>query len=206
MAGLDRQDRPSRREIGRTHNVGRGAQIRAHAHALEHGRRGDKGLRVRDAEAVFARRDGGGAGFGQGGGQEAHVRGFIAGDFFQVGVEGGIEAGGCKVGLGEVFQTFAVEGVFEVFEGEGVVEDVGVCDGGGGLTDLFQKGAAARCVRWGILGREEHASLFFGSDSRLSNRASCCKGSECCNGECGLHVFLMRGSEDAGARERLYRE
>ena len=66
---------------------------------------------------------------------------FVGGDLLQVGVEGGVEAGGGEGGFGEVGETGAVEGVFEVLEGEGVVEDVGVGDGGGGLTDCFEEGA-----------------------------------------------------------------
>ena len=73
----------------------------------------------------------------------------VRGDFLEVGVEGGVEAGGLEVGLGEIFEAVAVEGVFKVLEGEGVVEDVGVRDGRGGLTDLFQKGATAGALEGG---------------------------------------------------------
>ena len=67
--------------------------------------------------------------------------GFVDGDFFEVGVEGGVEAGACEVGLGEVLETLLIEGVFEMLKGESVVEDVGVSDGWGGLTDFLQEGA-----------------------------------------------------------------
>ncbi len=137
VAGFDRQDRARSREICRAHDVGRGAQVRAHADALEDGRGRDKAHGVRDAEVVAAGGDGGGAGLCEGGGQEGHVGHFVRGDFFEVGVEGAGEAGGCEGGFGEVGEAFAVEGVFEVLEGEGVVEDVGVGDGGGGLADLL---------------------------------------------------------------------
>ena len=37
--------------------------------------------------------------------------GFVDGDFFEVGVESGVEASACEVGLGEVLETLSVEGV-----------------------------------------------------------------------------------------------
>ena len=63
--------------------------------------------------------------------------GLVGGDFLEVGVEGGVEAGGCEVGFGEVLETCLVEVVFEMLESEGVVEDVGISDGWGGLTNLL---------------------------------------------------------------------
>ena len=65
------------------------------------------------------------------------MSGLVTGDFFEVGVEGGVEAGVCEIGLGEVTDTRFVEVVFEVLEGEGVVEDVAVGDGWGSSTDLL---------------------------------------------------------------------
>ena len=72
--------------------------------------------------------------------------GFVRRDGFEVAVEGGVEARVGEVGLGEVGEAGSVEGVFEVLEGEGIVEDVGVGDGGGGLADLFQEGATIRAL------------------------------------------------------------
>lgn len=65
--------------------------------------------------------------------QKLYMRRLVLGDFFQVIVERGVEAGGGELGLGEVQQTLAVEGGFEVFKGEGVVEDgdVAAPDGAG---------------------------------------------------------------------------
>ena len=112
------------------------------------------------------------------------MRGFVGGDFFQVGVEGRVEAAGSEVGLREVLETFLVEGVFEVLEGEGVVEDVGVGNRWGGLTDLFQEGPTAFALERDCFRGESRA---FGH-SRLGNWTGGSNDSERCNDECGLHV------------------
>lgn len=52
------------------------------------------------------------------------MRLLVAGDLGQARVGVGGQAGGGEVALGELGQAFAVEGCFEVFEGEGVVEDL----------------------------------------------------------------------------------
>jgi hypothetical protein len=49
----------------------------------------------------------------------------IRSHLLHVRVELGVEPGGREVLLGEVRKTFTVEGVLEVLEGQGVVEDVG---------------------------------------------------------------------------------
>lgn len=66
------------------------------------------------------------------------MSGLVRGDCLEVGVEGGVEAGVCEVGFGEVGETGSVEVVFKVLEGEGIVEDVAVGDGWGIATDLLQ--------------------------------------------------------------------
>ena len=43
--------------------------------------------------------------------------------------------------MGEVLETLFIKGVFEMLKGESVVEDVGVSDGWGVLTDFLQEGA-----------------------------------------------------------------
>lgn len=50
--------------------------------------------------------------------------GLVARNLLQVLVEGGREAGFGEGGSAVVGESLAVEGVFEVLEGEGVVEDV----------------------------------------------------------------------------------
>ena len=51
------------------------------------------------------------------------MRRLVLGDGLQVAVEGGVEAGSGELGLGVVGQTFAVELVLEVLQGESVVQD-----------------------------------------------------------------------------------
>ena len=143
MARLHGQDRPGSGQVGRAHDVRRGAQVGANAHALEHRGGHDEAHDIGDAEVVRARGHGGRAGLGESGGQETDVGGFVRGDFLQVGVEGRVEARGRELGFREVLETFLVERVLEMLEGESIVEDVGVGDGGGGLTDLLQERATA---------------------------------------------------------------
>lgn len=50
--------------------------------------------------------------------------GLIVGDLLKVLIEGLVVASFREVGLGEVGETFAVELVFEMFEGQGIVKDV----------------------------------------------------------------------------------
>ena len=71
---------------------------------------------------------------------------FVRGDFLEVAVESGIEAGVCKVGLGEVLETLSIEVVFKVLKGQGIIEDVGVGDGWGVSTDLLQIGTTAEAL------------------------------------------------------------
>lgn len=109
---------------------------------------------------------------------------FVDGDLFEVGVERGVEAGACEVGLGEVLETLLIEGVFEMLQGESVVEDVGVSDGWGALTDLLQEGATVDASMRGSGLRRVRVD-----DSRLGDWAGSSDSSECCNGEGGLHGF-----------------
>jgi hypothetical protein len=51
------------------------------------------------------------------------VRLFVVRDLEQARVNVGRQAGGGEVAFGEFGEAFAVEGCFEVIEGEGVVED-----------------------------------------------------------------------------------
>lgn len=141
MTGLDGQDCASGSQVGCAHDVGRGTEVGADAHAFEDRGSRDEGLDIGDSEAVTASSDWGRAGLCESGGQEGNMGHFVDGDLFEVGVESGVEAGACEVGLGEVLETLLIEGVFEMLKGESVVEDVGVSDGWGALTDLLQEGA-----------------------------------------------------------------
>ncbi len=157
MAGLDGQDGPGRGQVGCTHDVGRGAQVRAHTHALEDGGRLDEARDVGDAEVVRAGGHWGCARFGESGGQEGNVGGLVRGDFLQVGVESRVEAACCELGLSEVLQTCSVEGVFEMLQGESIVENVGVGDRWGGLADFPQKGSAVFGALESVSSREYYA-------------------------------------------------
>lgn len=81
MPGLHRQDGPRGGQVGCTHDVCRGAQVGADAHALEDGGRRDEVRHVCDAKVVRAGGHGGRAGLGESGGQEGNVRGFVRRDF-----------------------------------------------------------------------------------------------------------------------------
>ncbi len=142
MAGLDGQDGSSRSQVGCTHDVCRSAQVRAYTHALKDGGRLDEARDIGDAEVVRAGSHWGCARFGESSGQEGNVGGLVRGDFLQVGVESRVEAACCKFGLGEILKTCLVEGVFEMLQGESIIENVGVGDRWGGLADLLQEGAA----------------------------------------------------------------
>lgn len=84
----------------------------------------DEGFDARDAEGVGAFLNGLDAGSFETGGEEVDMRGFVSTDCLQVLVEGAVVAGGFEVGFGEVGESLTVEFVFEVFEGQGVAEDV----------------------------------------------------------------------------------
>ena len=85
---------------------------------------GDEGLGVSGGEGVGALGDWGGAGGGEAGGQEGDVGSLVGGHFHQVLVEWVWETGGDEVGVGVVGETFTVELVLQVLEGESVIEDV----------------------------------------------------------------------------------
>lgn len=159
MAGFHGQDGASCGQIGCTHNVCRGAQVGADAHAFEDGGSRDEALDVGDTKVVRAGGHWGCAGLGEGAGQKGNVGGLVRGDFLQVGVKGRVKTGRCEGGFVELLETLLIEGVFEMLEGEGIVEDVGVGDRWGGLTDFLQKGATARAS-------ERHSSK--GKSARLA--------------------------------------
>lgn len=148
MTGFHGQDRPGRSQVGCAHDVCRSAQVGADAHALEDGGGHDEVCDIRDAEVVCAGSHWGRACLGESSGQESNVGHLVRGDFLQVGVEGRVEAACGEVGFREVLEPLLVECVFEMLEGKSIVEDVGVSDGWGGLTDFLQEGATA-----GVLGR-----------------------------------------------------
>ena len=138
MAGLNCQDGASSGQVGSGHDVSSGTQVGGNSDALEDRGGLDEALDISHAEVVGALSDGVGTGFGECGGQEGNVRCLVRGDFLEVGVEGGVETSSGEVALGEVGETFTVEFVLEMLQGEGIVEDVGVGDLGRGLTELLE--------------------------------------------------------------------
>ena len=147
MAGLHGQDGPGCGQVGCTHDVGGSAQVGADAHALEDGGGHDEVRGIGDAEVVRAGSHWGCASLGESSCQETNVRGFVRGDFLQVGIESRVEASLSEVGFGKVAETFSVESVFEMLEGKSIVEDIGVGDRWGGLADLLQEGATVESIR-----------------------------------------------------------
>lgn len=112
--------------------------LRGNSDTLEDGGSGDAHVDRGQAEiirALFDRSDPGGL---QGGCQEADMGALILGNGLQVGVKGGREASSFEVALGEFVQDFAVELVLQMLQGESIVEDVTVCNGGSRLTDCKQ--------------------------------------------------------------------
>lgn len=92
------------------------------------------------------------------------MRFLVAGDFGDARISRRWDAGGDEVGRGEFGDAFAVEGCFEVFEGEGVLEDVDweeecVSDCGwggfglGGGRDALSEKPAKVCLLLRVLGK-----------------------------------------------------
>jgi hypothetical protein len=98
-----------------------GAEVRANSHSFKN---------AGDSEELGDRGHGEGVGAllgcatAESGGQEGDVGFLVVCDLEQARVGVGRQAGGGEVARGEFGQAFAVEGCFELFEGEGVVEDL----------------------------------------------------------------------------------
>jgi hypothetical protein len=121
VPALHRQNGSRSGEVVLVEDLAGGAEIGADANTLEDAgdaeELGDRG----HGEGVFALL---GRHAAEGGGEEVDVRLLVARDLEQARVGVGGLAGGDEVALGELGEAFAVEGCFEVFEGEGVVEDL----------------------------------------------------------------------------------
>ncbi len=138
VAGLNSQDRAGGGQVVSAHDIGCGTQVGADTNTLEDGGSHNEALDVSDTEVVFAGGHRGCASLGETGSQEGDVGLLVRGNCLQVGVKGCVEASAGKVGLGEVLEGFLVEGVLEVLQCQGVVEDVSVRDGWRCLTDELQ--------------------------------------------------------------------
>lgn len=121
MARLDGQNRAGGGEVVFVRDLAGGAQVSADTDAFEDAGDAEELCDGGRREAVDALFRGGGA---EGGGQEVYVGFLVDGDFGQARVGGGWDAGGDEVGGGEFGEAFAVEGCFEVLEGESILEDV----------------------------------------------------------------------------------
>lgn len=121
MPALDSQDGPGGGQVVLVQDLTGGAEVGANTDALEDAGDSQELDHGGHGEGVGAFFGGAGA---EGGGEEVDVRLLVAGDLGQARVGVGGQAGGGEVALGELGQAFAVEGCFEVFEGEGVVEDL----------------------------------------------------------------------------------
>lgn len=127
MARLNRQNRPSSSQIILIGDLARSTEVSADADAFEDAGSGEELGDGAEGEGVGAGFCGGGA---EGGGEEVDVQALVLGDFGEAVVGCCWGGGGGEVGCFEFLEALAVEGCFEVFEGEGVVEDVdweGMC-------------------------------------------------------------------------------
>ena len=124
MPGLDGQDRAGGCQVAFIHNGRRGTEVGGDANTLKHAGGRDEASSVGDAESIGTFGNGVGACGFEGGGEEGDVGLLVTGDYLDLLADGRREAGLAE-GLGRVVgQTLAVEGVFEVLEGEGIVEDL----------------------------------------------------------------------------------
>jgi hypothetical protein len=121
VARLDGQDRPGDGQVVFVRDLAGGAEVRADADAFEDAGDAEElcdGGHGEGVEAFFGR---GGA---ESGGEEVDVSFLVAGDLGQASVGACGDSGGGEVGGGKFGEAFAVEGCFEVFEGESILEDV----------------------------------------------------------------------------------
>ena len=116
----------------------RPGNLRGDSDTLEDGSGGNGHVDISQAEVISALFYWSGAGCLQAGGQEADVCALILGNGLQVGVKGGLETGTLEVALGELVQDLKIEPVLQMLKSESIVEDVGVGDGGSGLTNCKQ--------------------------------------------------------------------
>lgn len=129
VEGFGDEDGAGDAEVGLAGDEAGAAEVGGCADALEHRGEGDEGFRVRVGEVVRAGCDGGGAGGHDGRGEELDVLFFVVGDVLEVVVVVGAEAGAEEVGLGHALYAAFVEGVLQMLQGEGILQDVEVGDG-----------------------------------------------------------------------------
>jgi hypothetical protein len=114
MARLDGQDGASDGQVVFVCDLASCTKERADTNTFEDASDAEELGDRRHGEGVDAFFRGGGA---ERGGQEVYMGLLVAGDFGQACVGGCWDAGGDEVGGGELGETLAVEGCFEVLEG-----------------------------------------------------------------------------------------
>lgn len=125
VTGLHRQDRSCGSEVvGALDELG-STQVCTDTDALEDIGNSQERGHISEAEVVCALRNGSGTSGSQTSSEEVDVSLLIELDLLQVVQEGCLESSGLEVGQGELGDGLAVEGVFQVLEGQSILEDGG---------------------------------------------------------------------------------
>lgn len=124
MSGFDGENGAGNAQNGGVLEERSGAQVGGDTDVLEDGGGLDHGGGVGEAKLVLAGLDGLDAVLGERGLQERDVLGLGLANLLEVGNLDVVEAEGLEVGVGELGETLTVEGLLEVFQGQGTVRDV----------------------------------------------------------------------------------
>lgn len=142
VARLSGEDRTGHSHVGGLGDARGGAEVGRDTDVLDDGREADKRLDVGDAKVVGA---GGGGSGTERASEDSNVLGLVAGDLLNAVADPVGVAGRGEVGLGKLVEVLrgsapdshheqetnlVVEGVLEVLQGQGVLEDLHVGDGG----------------------------------------------------------------------------
>ena len=130
VEGFGDEDGTGDAEVGFASDEAGATEVGGGTDAFEHGGEGDEGFGVGVGEAVGAGCDGFRSSGREGGGEEHNVLFLVVGDVLEVVVVGGAEAGVGEGLLGHLGDGAFVEDVLEMLEGEGILEDVSIGDGG----------------------------------------------------------------------------
>lgn len=123
VTSLGGEDRPSSGQVGGISNVLSGTEVGRNTNTLKDAGEGEESLDVVEAEVVGVCNNRLDTGSGKGTSQELDVACLVSGDGLEVGVEHIVVSGGSEVRLGELGKSLIVEGMLEVLQSEGVVED-----------------------------------------------------------------------------------
>lgn len=128
MSRLGGQDGTGDGQVGLVHDGGSSSEVSGDTDVLEDSGQGGERLGVGVRELVGTRLNSGAA---QGSGEEGDVGGLVLSDLGEPLSDPGRETSGGESGGVELVESLVVEGVLEVFEGQGVVQDGGVIDSSG---------------------------------------------------------------------------